>query len=71
MGNISGENGQQPMGGNKNQLTGKVERKFSVSNISHIKFIIYLHKKIYHCQHFGLHFLLGNMNDNWHVLSFN
>ena len=26
----------------KNQLTGKYERKFSVFNISHIKFIIYL-----------------------------
>ena len=25
---------QQPMGGYKNQLTGKYERKFSVSNIS-------------------------------------
>ena len=29
------------MGGYKNQLT---ERKFSVSNISHIKFIIYVRK---------------------------
>ena len=28
----------------KNQLTGKYERKFSVSNISHIKFIIYIRK---------------------------
>ena len=26
------------MGGFKNQLTGKYERKFSVSNIPHIKF---------------------------------
>ena len=32
------------MGGYKNQLTGKYERKFSVSNISHIKFIIYIRK---------------------------
>ena len=38
--NISGENGQQPMGDYKNQLSGKYERKFSVSNISHIKFVI-------------------------------
>ena len=30
------------MGVYKNQLTGKYERKFSVSNISHIKFIIYI-----------------------------
>ena len=28
----------------QNQLTGKYERKFSVSNISHIKFIIYIRK---------------------------
>ena len=41
---ISGENGQQPMGDYKNQLTGKHERKFSVPNISHIKFIIYIRK---------------------------
>ena len=32
------------MGGYKNQLTGKYERKFSVSNISHIKLIIYFGK---------------------------
>ena len=30
------------MEGYKNQLSGKYERKFSVSNISHIKFIIYI-----------------------------
>ena len=28
----------------KNQLTGKYERKFSVSNISQIKFVIYIRK---------------------------
>ena len=32
------------MGGYKNQLTEKYERKFSASNISHIKFIIYIRK---------------------------
>ena len=32
------------MGGYKNQLTAKYERKFSVSNISHVKFIIYIRK---------------------------
>ena len=32
------------MGGYKNQLTGKYERKSSVSNISHIKLIIYIRK---------------------------
>ena len=32
------------MAGYKSQLTGKYERKFSVSNISHIKFIIYIRK---------------------------
>ena len=42
--NISGENGQQPMGDYKSQLTGKYERKFSVSNISHVKLIIYIRK---------------------------
>ena len=35
---------QVKMGGYKNQLTGKYERKFSVSNISHIKLIIYIRK---------------------------
>ena len=30
------------MTGYKNQLLGKYERKFSVSKISHIKFIIYI-----------------------------
>ena len=40
--NISSENGQWPIGDYKNQLTGKYERKFSISNISHIKFIIYI-----------------------------
>ena len=32
------------MGDYENQLTGKYERKCSVSNISHIKFIIYIKK---------------------------
>ena len=32
------------MGDYKNQLTGKYERKFSVSDISYIKFIIYIRK---------------------------
>ena len=32
------------MAGYKNQLTWKYERKFSLSNISHIKFIIYIRK---------------------------
>ena len=42
--NISGENGQWPMGGYKNQLTRKYKRKFLVSNSSHIKFFIYIRK---------------------------
>ena len=32
------------MRGYKNQLAGKYERKFSASNIPHIKFIIYIRK---------------------------
>ena len=32
------------MGGYKNQLTGKYEIKFPVSNISHIKLVIYIKK---------------------------
>ena len=32
------------MGGYKNQLTGEYDRKFSVSNICHIKLIIYFRK---------------------------
>ena len=32
------------MAGYKNQLTGKYERKFSVSNIPDIKFIIHIRK---------------------------
>ena len=58
------------MGGYNNQLTGKYERKFSISNISHIKFVIYI-RKFTTVKHFRLHFLLENMNDNWNVLSFN
>ena len=53
-------------GGYKNQLTVKYERKFSVFNIFHIKFIIYI-EKFTTVNIFELNFLLGNMNDSWHV----
>ena len=50
------------MAGCKNQLI-KVFEKVLAANIYHIKIMIYIWK-IYHCQHFGLDFLLRNTNNN-------
>ena len=55
------------MGGYKNQLTGKYERKFSVSNISHIKFIIYIRKFTTVKGEFQAQYKLGSNERAWKI----
>ena len=49
----------------KNQLIIKYCGKFLASSICQNIFITYI-KKIYHCEHSELNFLLRNINNNQH-----